>query len=580
VKKRLFYLVTPLVLCTAVFGQDVPKGEWFFGYNYVRVNSTTVVPAFSSNGGSSQVAINFSKYVSGVIDLGAYHNGTISGVPVNNTIFNYLFGPRVNIRNHTRVTPYFNVLFGGVYATAQATTQAQICTGTSCVPASAHLTNSQNAFAMAAGGGVDVRLGKHVSFRPIGLDYFLTRLYNPVNSNDHNQNNLRYSAGISILFGGEKPAPAPPSPPRAMKTCPGGTSVPANEDCPKANMGISLSAARSETCPGASIAVTPSGNIPDGATYQWTLNGQALSQGRTFDFGTSGRDPGSYRIGLTVTAAGYNDATANTTVTVLGYRPPSGTVQINPSQIPAGTTATVNANFTPGQCGGSMRGPVITASEGSIRGNTFDSAGIQFDPSNNSAQQKTVRVTAQVADDRGPTSAEGTVVVTKAAALQATRLPDIIFPAGSSRVNNCGKRVLLEDLKALAARDPNGKVVFVGHVSDKEKAKGLDQKRALNASAVISAGQGVCSSFPASQIMVGAAGSAENGSDYQPRFCGTSATPKVGELPGQSVREADAQAKYRRVEVWFVPSGGVLPAAASGSKDATSLSVSSLGCPK
>ncbi|HTS65831.1 MAG TPA: hypothetical protein VMH28_27605 [Candidatus Acidoferrales bacterium] len=578
-RTKIFCLSLALGFGSAVFAQDVPKGEWFFGYNYVRVNSTTDVPAFSSNGGSSQVAINFSKYVSGVIDLGAYHNGVIAGYSVNNTIFNYLFGPRVNIRNHTRVTPYLNILFGGVYATAQATTQGQICTGTTCLPSALHLTNSQNAFAMAVGGGMDVRLGKHVSFRPIGLDYFLTRLYNPVNANDHNQNNIRYSAGLSFLFGGERAAPPPPPPP-AMKTCPDGTSIPAAQECPKRNMNLSLSAARSESCPGATIAITPSGNVPDGATYEWTLNDQALSQGRTFDFGTSGRDPGAYRINLKVTAAGFNDATASTSVTVLPYRPPSGTVQVMPSEIPAGSTATVNANFTPGQCGGSMRGPVITASDGSIRGNTFDSAGIQFDPSNNSAQQKTVRITAQVADDRGPTSAEGTVVIKKGAAVQATRLPDIIFPAGSSRVNNCGKRVLLEDLKALMDRDPTGKVVFVGHVAEKEKAASLDLKRALNASAVISAGQGVCARFPASQIMVGTAGSAENGSDYQPRFCGTSATPKVGELPGQSVREADAQAKFRRVEVWWVPTGGVMPASASGSKDAVSLSVSSLGCPK
>ena len=172
------------------------------------------------------------------------------------------------------------------------------------------------------------------------------------------------------------------------------------------------------------------------------------------------------------------------------------------------------------------------------------------------------------------------MVVKKGAAAQATRLPDIIFPAGGSRVNNCGKRVLLEDLKALIDRDATGHVVFVGHFAGKEKAASLDLKRALNAAAVISAGQGVCGSFAANHIHVGAVGSADNGSDYQPRFCGTSATPKVGERSGQAVREADAQAKFRRVEVWWIPTGGSLPAAAQGSKDATTLSLSSLGCPK
>ena len=103
-----------------------------------------------------------------------------------------------------KLLTYVNVLFGGVYATAQATTQTQACTGTgTCVGSGTHLTNSQNAFAMAVGGGLDIKINKHAAFRPVALDYFLTRLYNPVNSNDHNQNNLRYSAGINFTFGGQ-----------------------------------------------------------------------------------------------------------------------------------------------------------------------------------------------------------------------------------------------------------------------------------------------------------------------------------------------------------------------------------------
>ncbi|HTP31467.1 MAG TPA: hypothetical protein VMJ75_04785 [Candidatus Acidoferrales bacterium] len=201
-KKTISVLVLVLLCSLGAFAQDVPKAELFVGYNYVRVNSTTDVPAFSSNGGSGQLAINFNKYLSGVADFGVYHNGVIAGYSVNNNIINYLFGPRLSLRKG-RVTPYFNILFGGVYAAAQATTQGQVCTGTSCIPSAVHLTNSQNAFAMAVGGGLDIKVAKHVAFRPIGLDYFLTRLYNPVNANDHNQNNLRYSAGVNFLFGGQ-----------------------------------------------------------------------------------------------------------------------------------------------------------------------------------------------------------------------------------------------------------------------------------------------------------------------------------------------------------------------------------------
>src|SRR5581483_167931 len=288
--------------------------------------------------------------------------------------------------------------------------------------------------------------------------------------------------------------------------------------------------------------------------------------------------PGSYRVGLKVAAPGYNDASAETVVTVRGYTPPSGSVQASPAEIWAGDKSTLAANFSHGQCGGALRAPAYTVSEGAVNGNEFDSSTVQFDPSNTSEQQKTVTVTATVADDQGSGSAQTAIVVKKKAAIVARRLPDIVFALGSARVNNCGKRVLLETLKTSLDSDPTAKVVLVGHQTDAEaKWTGLDQKRALNAAAVISAGQGICASFPANQIEIGASGNEANGVDYQPYFCGASAGQ---ERAGQSINESDESAKYRRVEVWFVPTGGTVPASLRESKDAATLSVAALGCPR
>ena len=217
-------------------------------------------------------------------------------------------------------------------------------------------------------------------------------------------------------------------------------------------------------------------------------------------------------------------------------------------------------------------------SEGSILGNTYNSSSVVFDPSTTSEQQKTIAITATASDGKGEAVAKTSLVVRKKGATVARRLPDVVFPMGSSRVNNCGKRVLLEELKGLTANDPTGTVVFVGHQSDKEaKASGLDQKRALNAAAAISAGQGICTNFPANRIQVSAAGDAQGGAEPQPHFCGASAG---SERAGQNVPESDDQAKFRRVEVWFVPTGGVFPASVGNYKDASTLSVGSLGCPK
>jgi hypothetical protein len=362
------------------------------------------------------------------------------------------------------------------------------------------------------------------------------------------------------------------------KSCPGGITVPLEQDCPKRDINLSLKLDQSSVCPGTDVNVSPASVLPSDTASQWTVNGEAMGQGSTFEFKTAGRSPGSYRIGLRVSGEGYNDATAETPVMVRTAQPPSGSLMASPAEIWAGQKATLSPDFRAGQCGGRLGQPTFTVTEGSVSGNEFDSTAIRFDPANKSEQRKTITVTAKVSDEAGTsTSAQTTVVVKKQAAIMARRLPDIIFPVGGARVNNCGKRVLLEQLKAVTDNDPQGKVVLVGHSTEAEtKWSGLDEKRALNAAAVISAGQGVCSSFPANQIQVSAAGTAQQGVDPQPSFCGASATEK----PGQKINEADETAKYRRVEVWFVPSGGIFPASVTNFKDATTLSVSSLGCPK
>jgi outer membrane protein OmpA-like peptidoglycan-associated protein len=592
VKDLSLLLALLLLTCALGAAQDTPKAEIFLGYTYVRANSGTNVPAFSANGGGGQFVVNVGRYLGMVSDVGSVHNGNIGGYHTDTTLTNFMFGPRIPIRKSHRVIPYFQALFGGVYGSTSvnftvppgtvvlppAVTPVATTTGTNTSAVSLRASSQQTAFAMAFGGGLDIKINRIVSFRPIGLDYYMTRLQNLRTAGDNNQHNIRYTAGFNFTIGGEKPAPPAPPPPPPLKSCWNGTSVPPDQPCPNREMSLQLTAG-SSLCAGESITLKPTVDLPGNAALQWSVNGQPTSQGSSFDFGTTGRDPGTYTIGVTASAPEYSNASTDVRVNVLAYRPPSGTLQVSPAEIWAGEKATVSANFAPGQCGGEMRAPQFSASEGSLNGTEFDSSAVQFDPSDNSEQRKTVTLQAKVADQKGVATAEAAVVVKKKGLVAAKRLPDIVFPVNSARVNNCGKRVLLEELKSLIDRDPTGKVVFVGHTAEKEKNE-LDQRRALNAAAVISAGQGICASFPASQIQVSGAGAADNGVAPQPHFCGTSATPKTGELSGQTVRESDANAKYRRVEVWFIPTGGVVPASVKDSQTATALPVSTLGCPK
>ena len=579
-----------LSLACASLGQDVPKADLFFGYSALRIYPAQAISHFTAEGGIATFGFNFNNHIGLEAEFGGYHNGDIRNSQLDTDGFSFLFGPRVSVGRSRRFDPYFHVLFGGMrFSTNIASSSFLIGTpqGGVIVSSNSYSTSQVN-FAMAAGFGLDIKLGRRVVLRPIQLDYFLTRFEEPsvldpsgVTSN-RNQNNARYAGGIAFNFGGERPSPPPPPPPPPppkMKTCPDGTSVTIDRECPKQNIGLNIRPERAEVCPGETSRVAPTSTLPAGAVAHWSINGESTSEAPVLSFGSTGRNPGVYQVGVKVTAEGYNDASAETTVRVRDYVPPTGTVQASPAEIWAGEKAALSARFAEGQCGGPVRETTFSASEGSISGQEYDSATVRFDPPGASEQRKSVTITAKGTDSRGSGTAETTLVVKQKAAISARRLPDIIFPAKNDRVNNCGKRVLLEELKTLFENDPGGTVVFVGHLAANESgATSLDLKRALNAAAVISAGEGICARFPASRIQVKGAGAADNGVDFQPYFCGTSTD--AAERRGQAVDRNDDQTKFRRVEVWFVPTGGTLPASAKDAKDAATLGVGNLGCPR
>jgi outer membrane protein OmpA-like peptidoglycan-associated protein len=570
-----------MVFAVSCLAQEAPKADLFLGYSFLRANSARNIPAFTANGGAGTIAWNLNNHFGLEAEFGGYHNGNIHDVQFDTTVVTYLFGPRVSYGRTKTVSPYGHILFGGMhFMSSIATTPTPTPVSTT---STGRLATSQDAFTMALGGGLDVRVSKTVSIRPIQLDWVMSRLQDlgmsGTPSQNRNQHHLRYAAGIVFSFGGERPEPALVTP--ANKPCPDGSSVAPDQDCPKMKLRVSLTSNQAEVCPGLLVRVALSVPLPAGAEPEWSVNGEPITRGPTFDFGSVGRTPGLYKVSLRVAAPGYEEASADTTINVLGYKPPSGRLQISSPEIWVGEKATLSADFIPGQCGGKL-GPVgFTASEGSVQGNEYDSSSLQFDPSDRSEQRKTVSISANVSDEVSSATAQTAVVVKKRAALTAKRLPDIVFPRNSARVNNCGKRVLLEVLKTYLSQDPAGKVVLVGHLGGDESTRaGLDRGRALNAAAVISAGQGICTAFPPSQVLVSGVGTASNGVDFQPHFCGTSTEVRTAERAGQALDEADEKAKERRVEVWFVPAGGLLPTSASDYSDAAALSVATLGCPK
>jgi outer membrane protein OmpA-like peptidoglycan-associated protein len=219
-----------------------------------------------------------------------------------------------------------------------------------------------------------------------------------------------------------------------------------------------------------------------------------------------------------------------------------------------------------------------TASAGSINGNVFDSGSVPMDTTNRlKLQTQPVTITA-IATDKNGTEARANATVTVTLKPEARRFPDIVFGAGSARVNNCAKRVLLEQLAPIARDNPDGKVIFIGHRDESDRgreAASLDERRVLDAAAVISNDSGICASIEASRVNGNWVGT-DQATATQPNFCGTSVT----ERRGQGVPETDARAQYRRVEVWFVPAGADMPAGLTSAHDLPEAQVKALACPK
>jgi len=210
--RKSFVMMGVTLLFASIAGaQEVPKAEGFIGYNYVRFNpDSPFVPSFNANGGNGQAVYNFSKWFSGVLDVGAVTNSSLFGSTADTTVMNFVAGPRATYRNKSRFTPFVQALFGGAYSTTSARIFLLPAIGPLLppgvilppdLPVSARLHASFTGFAMLVGGGLDIRINKRIAFRPIGADYYLTRLPSLQAGDQTSRNNFRYSAGFNFLVG-------------------------------------------------------------------------------------------------------------------------------------------------------------------------------------------------------------------------------------------------------------------------------------------------------------------------------------------------------------------------------------------
>jgi outer membrane protein OmpA-like peptidoglycan-associated protein len=443
------------------------------------------------------------------------------------------------------------------------------------------------------GGGVKVHLSERIGLRfdargmfsrnpTFGLPNFPAGgVYIP---NKTWINGLEITAGVTFYLGHVYVPPAPPPP--VVHAAPAPLSA------------GSITGYEGLLCQGKAITLHSSASDPLGHTlgYAWKLNG-AASGSNSPDFTFTPNNGGDFTIEVTVTDTTDTSRTVTAgpvTASVKEYVQPQITSLTSSSSSLTcasndGThSATLTGNATGGACSGSLTYK-WSVSEGSVSGSgssaTFDSSSLTFDPS--ATQTKTVTATLTVTDDTGK-SASKTVDIAVNCSPNIRRFNDIDFAKDKARVNNCGKRILIDEVApALASGDYD--VALIGHIDSDENAnlpasgrgknkiaaEPLDEARTLNAAAVLSGGTGTCAKVDPSRIKVAWVATSA-APDPNPGLCGTSARPEQKERKGSVVTDAD---KNRRVDVYLIPKG----TSKIGDVDLKPLpedQVKALGCPK
>ena len=176
--KKTVLLVAILMAALVATAQEMPRFEVFGGYSYLNVGSSNLGSSqqkgFGLNGWNAQASVNLTNWLGVTADFGGYY-GSPFAVSIHN--YTYMFGPTLSYRVQHFV-PFAHALFGGGHLNGSI----------------GGLSSSQNAFAMAVGGGMDIPFKGHFGLRLAQVDWLRTQYFNT------SQNGVRVSTGVMLNF--------------------------------------------------------------------------------------------------------------------------------------------------------------------------------------------------------------------------------------------------------------------------------------------------------------------------------------------------------------------------------------------
>jgi opacity protein-like surface antigen/outer membrane protein OmpA-like peptidoglycan-associated protein len=459
-----------------------PRVEWFMGYSYLRA-----VPTLADgnrmvwlNGGSTSIAFNLNRYFGLVGDFGGFRDSEVrlSGtggnasrvVDSSGSAYNYLLGPRISFRNHTRVTPFVQALFGGMYASE--------VTSSNCSSAGCTLLPSENKFAMTAGGGLDIGVHPHFAIRIVQAEYLMTKFANIDTGAAARQNDIRLSAGVVFRFGGRG---APPLPELGSVTYSCSVNPPA------------VFSGETTEASGTALNLNPAKT----AVYTWSVDGgTVVGVSSTAKIDTTNLAVGTYTLKGHVSEGDKPSENADCTApyAVKANVPPTVSCSASPSTVLSGDVSTITATgvspdnrplaYSYSAASGSISGTGTTA--------VFSTTGAPLGP---------VDVTCNVVDDKGQTASQPTTVTITAppAAPKPTTsdLCSIRFERDvrrPSRVDNEAK-ACLDQVALNLQQSADAKLAIVGNASTEEKdGKKIASERAVNTKAWLVSEKGIDSS--------------------------------------------------------------------------------------
>jgi opacity protein-like surface antigen len=460
----------------------VPKVELFLGYSYLRA-----MPELASgnrlvylNGGSTNVAFNLNRYLGLVGDFGGFNdtrllltgaglNPSVNAQVVGGSVFSYFAGPRLSFRDHGRLTPFAQVLVGGMHASD--ITLSGCTSNCTFLPA-------ENTFAMTAGGGLDLKVRRHLSIRIVQAEYLMTSFESRNTGGSATQNDLRLSSGIVLRFGG-RAAPRIPEVAAVTYSCAVNPSTVFPGDAVVVS-GTALNLAPSKT-----------------ASYTWSVSGGTVEGvTNTAHIDTVNLAPGTYTVKGHVSQGNKpaENADSSAQYVVKAFEAPTVSCSVAPVTAVSGNPATITA------IGVSPQNRPLTyrfsATSGSFSGTgptaVLSTAGAAVGP---------IAVTCNVLDDKGQPASSMT-------SLTVVALPSVSKPMTSdlctlhfdrdvrrpARVDNEGKACL--DQVALSLQQSSDSTLAIVGNAGKEEVRNnsLASERAVNTRAYLVREKGIDSS--------------------------------------------------------------------------------------